>query len=98
MNHQAIRNVHPNAIIIKELDGVAEAYDENEALISIDWDLVKAENTKLINEESALAYSRNRKAEYDALNQFEMQFDDKEYGTTTWEDAIKAIKTKYPKG
>ena len=43
-------------------------------------------------------YARNRKTEYDALNQFEMQFDDKEDGTTTWEDAIKAIKTKYPKG
>tara|TARA_B100001123_G_C14645817_1_gene763615 strand:+ start:131 stop:415 length:285 start_codon:yes stop_codon:yes gene_type:complete len=43
------------------------------------------------------AYARNRKAEYDALNQLEMQFDDKEDGTTTWEDAIKAIKTKWPK-
>ena len=43
-------------------------------------------------------YARNRKAEYDALNQFEMQYDDKEDGTTTWEDAIAAIKTKYPKG
>ncbi|SVD66270.1 uncharacterized protein METZ01_LOCUS419124 [marine metagenome] len=32
------------------------------------------------------------------MNQFEMQFDDKENGTTTWEDAIDAIKTKYPKG
>ena len=43
-------------------------------------------------------YARNRKAEYDSFNQFEMQFDDKEDGTTTWEDAIDAIKTKYPKG
>jgi len=46
----------------------------------------------------AQAYARNRKTEYAALNQLEMQFDDKENGTTTWEDAIKAIKTKYPKG
>ena len=46
----------------------------------------------------AQQYARDRKAEYDALNQLEMQFDDKEDGTTTWEDAIKAIKTKYPKG
>jgi hypothetical protein len=46
----------------------------------------------------AQEYARNRKTEYDALNQFEMQFDDKEDGTTTWEDAIAAIKTKYPKG
>ena len=46
----------------------------------------------------AQAYARNRKKEYDALNQLEMQFDDEEDGTTTWKDAIAAIKTKYPKG
>ena len=43
-------------------------------------------------------YVSNRRAEYDTLNQFEMQYDDKEDGTTTWEDAIAAIKKKYPKG
>ena len=48
-------------------------------------------------EYDAQDYARNRKAEYNALNQLEMQFDDKEDGTTTWEDAIKAIKTKWPK-
>lgn len=42
-------------------------------------------------------YARKRKAEYDQLNQFEMQFDDKRDGTTTWVDAINAIKAKYPK-
>ncbi len=44
-------------------------------------------------------YARNRKAEYDQLNQFEMQFDDQANGgTTTWVDAINEIKDKYPKG
>ena len=43
------------------------------------------------------AYARNRRAEYDALNQFEMQFDDDANGTTTWKDAIDAIKAKWPK-
>jgi len=43
-------------------------------------------------------YARNRKAEYDALNQFDMQYEDEMNGTTTWKDAITAIKTKYPKG
>ena len=57
-----------------------------------------AEILRLQTEHNAQAYARKRKAEYDALNQLEMQFDDKEDGTTTWEDAIKAIKTKYPKG
>ena len=58
---------------------------------------IDAELKRLQEEWDAQAYARNRKAEYDALNQLEMQFDDKEDGTTTWEDAIKAIKTKWPK-
>ena len=59
---------------------------------------IDAEIIRLEKEFDAQEYARNRKAEYYALNQFEMQFDDKEDGTTTWEDAIKAIKKKYPKG
>ena len=43
-------------------------------------------------------YSVKRKREYDQLNQFEMQFDDKRDGTTTWVDAINEIKSRYPKG
>jgi len=42
-------------------------------------------------------YARNRKAEYDKLNQFEMQYDDQQNGTTTWVDAINDIKARYPK-
>ena len=58
---------------------------------------IDAEVIRLQAEYDAQDYARNRKAEYNALNQLEMQFDDKEDGTTTWEDAIKAIKTKWPK-
>ena len=43
------------------------------------------------------AYARNRKAEYDQLNQFEMQFDDDRDGTTTWVDKISEIKGRHPK-
>ena len=42
-------------------------------------------------------YARNRKKEYDQLNQFEMQFDDDRDSTTTWVDKINEIKDKYPK-
>ena len=48
-------------------------------------------------EYDGLDYSRKRKAEYDALNQYEMQFDDQRDGTTTWVDAINAIKAAHPK-
>ena len=42
-------------------------------------------------------YARNRKKEYDQLNQFEMQFDDDRDGTTTWVDTINEIKGRHPK-
>ena len=43
------------------------------------------------------AYARNRKAEYDQLNQFEMIFDDDRDSTTTWVDKINEIKGRHPK-
>ena len=43
------------------------------------------------------AYARNRKAEYDQLNQFEMQFDDDRDSTSTWVDKINEIKGRHPK-
>ena len=42
-------------------------------------------------------YARNRKKEYDALNQFELISDDTKNGTTTHIDAIEVIKAKWPK-
>ena len=58
---------------------------------------IEAKLSEIQDEYNAQAYARNRKEEYDALNQFEMQYDDKLNGTTTWDDAIEAIKAKYPK-
>ena len=58
---------------------------------------IDAEVIRLQAEYDAQAYARNRKAEYDQLNQFEMQFDDKRDGTTTWVDTINEIKGRHPK-
>jgi hypothetical protein len=44
-----------------------------------------------------LTYAEKRKVKYDALEQFEMQFDDAVNDTTTWIDAINAIKAEFPK-
>ena len=41
-------------------------------------------------------YTEKRKQRYNELNQFEMQFDDAVNGTTTWVDAILAIKAEIP--
>ena len=45
----------------------------------------------------AQAYARTRKAKYDLLNQDEMRYDDTKNSTTTWVDAIDAIKVAHPK-
>ena len=98
-DHQAIRNVHAEASIIKySHEGkIYKIYDVDNNIISIDEDKVSKEHDRLIAESDAQEYARNRKAEYDLLNQLELQFDDEENGTTTWKDAINAIKAKYPK-
>tara|TARA_S200000501_G_scaffold364117_1_gene395853 strand:+ start:7 stop:372 length:366 start_codon:yes stop_codon:yes gene_type:complete len=70
-------------------DGVAIKGD----LIPVDTDELK----KLEDEHTATQYSRDRKEEYDKLNQDEMRYDDMKNSTTTWVDAIDAIKAKYPK-
>ena len=45
----------------------------------------------------ANAYKDKRLEEYAKLNQFEMQFDDQRDSTTTWVDAVNAIKVQFPK-
>ena len=43
-------------------------------------------------------YREQRKAEYPEVgDQFDMQYHDGVNGTTTWADAIAAVKTKYAK-
>ena len=49
-------------------------------------------------DDSIKTYSQKRKEEYDQLNQYEMMFDDKRDGTTTWVDKINEIKSRHPKG
>ena len=61
------------------------------------WDLVKAKMIELQSQYDSQAYARSRKVEYDKLNQDEMRFDDLVNSTTTWHDAIAAIKVAIPK-
>ena len=58
---------------------------------------ILAKHAELQAEYDAQEYARNRKAEYDMINQFEMIGEDSINGTTTHKDAILVIKAKYPK-
>jgi hypothetical protein len=90
----ALRSLRPGAQWVA-VDGVVTWHDTEQTQPS-DAE-VQAEVTRLQAEYDAQEYARNRKAEYDMLNQYEMMFDDQRDGTTTWVDAINAIKAKYPK-
>ena len=74
----------------------------NGVAVSYDMPSESSLNTALATAQSdfdAAAYSRSRAAEYPSLaDQNDMQYHDAIDGTTTWLDAIAAIKTKYPKG
>ena len=47
--------------------------------------------------EAFLVAIEKRRTAYDLLNQDEMRYDDVKNSTTTWVDAIDAIKTAHPK-
>ena len=94
MNHIAIYNTHANVTSIDDTEG---AFDVNNNSVALDEALVTAEITRLQDEYDSQEYARNRKAKYDLLNQNELRFDDLENTTTTWQDAINAIKAEFPK-
>jgi len=58
---------------------------------------IQAEIVRLQKIYDSQDYARKRKAEYDQLNQYEMMFDDKRDGTTTWVEKINEIKLRHPK-
>jgi hypothetical protein len=70
---------------------------ENNMNDDLDLDLWEMYGYTSIEDMESKKFARLRKAEYDALNQFELISDDAINGTTTHKDAIVAIKTKYPK-
>jgi hypothetical protein len=94
MIDQAIYNTHSSVVSILES---TDAYDAQGDSVVLDMALVNAEVTRLQAAYDAQAYSRLRKVEYNLLNQDEMRYDDLVNGTTTWQDAIAAIKLAHPK-
>ena len=91
----AIQSLRPKAQLVIRGD-VIEWMDDTQTQPT---DLeISNEVTRLQAAYDALEYSRNRKSAYDLLNQDEMRYDDVKNSTTTWVDAIDAIKLQFPKG
>ena len=94
----AILDINPNAIFSASHDiNFAHKIIWREGTEPISVDVLTTKYNELVAEYDSQAYARNRKAEYDQLNQFEMQFDDDRDGTTTWVDKINEIKGRHPK-
>jgi len=93
--HTAIALIAPEAeYSMHELDLTSITWHKGGPISVADIEAKKAE---LDAEYKVNKYQRDRKSEYDLLNQFEMQFDDQRDGTLTWFDAINTIKDKHPK-
>ena len=94
MRDLAIRNIHPSVVTIH--NGV-DALDANGDVVVLDESAIATEVTRLQAVYDSQLYARTRKAKYDLLNQDEMRYDDVKNSTTTWVDAIDAIKAAHPK-
>ena len=91
---QALLSLRPNAEFVVRGDELE--WLDSEQTQPTEQEIAD-EIVRLQAEYDAQEYARQRKAEYDKLNQFEMQFNDQRDGTTTWVDAINEIKARYPK-
>ena len=94
---QALKKLRPTSSF-----GVVDELYENIVWLSDDVkpskEEVQLEVARLQAEYDANKYQRDRKPEYPSLpEQLDMQYWDAINGTTTWQDAIDAVKTKYPK-
>jgi uncharacterized protein YbaA (DUF1428 family) len=95
--NEAILNIRPNSSWSSTPEGEITEWRDAAKTDEPTQAEIDTEVTRLKAEYTAQEYSINRKAEYDALNQFELISDDANNGTTTHIDAVNAIKTKYPK-
>jgi hypothetical protein len=61
-------------------------------------DAINAEIARLNDQHTAKEYARNRAAAYPSIaDQLDMQYWDSVNGTTTWANAIAAVKSAHPK-
>jgi hypothetical protein len=90
----AIQSLRPNAQLVTRGDVIEWMDDVQTQPTDAE---IATEMARLQDIYDSQEYARARAAEYAALNQFEMQFDDQQNNTTTWVDAINDIKARHPK-
>ena len=93
--YTALRNITQSTKFNIHSDNELEWYDTTQTQPT--QSEIDTEVIRLQAEYDSQEYARNRKQEYEQLNQWEMHFDDQLNGTTTWVDSINEIKARYPK-
>ena len=88
MNHKAIFSLYPQVVTIDDGTG---AFDAQGNKVEIDLELVNA----WVDPDT---YKYQRQSAYPSIQeQLDMQYWDAINGTTTWQDAINAVKQEFPK-
>ena len=81
-----------------ESDGSQDDYIQDGLVPITDADIATLRNQQEQERLDALTYVELRAEAYPSLaDQADMQFHDAVDGTTTWQDAIQAVKDAYPK-
>ena len=92
---------------IRKINPSAEFSYNDENIDTIQWlngtapipaNEILAKQQELITEYNSNKYQRDRAVDYPSLaDQLDMQYWDKINGTNKWQQAINAVKQKYPK-
>jgi len=94
---EAILKINPNAEVTVNADDINQITWLNETT-PIPANEILAKQQELIAEYNSKQYQRDRAKDYPSIQeQLDMQYWDKINGTNKWQQAINAVKQKYPK-
>ena len=94
---EAILKINPTAQVSVNADDINQITWLN-GTTPIPANEILAKQQELITEYNSNKYQRDRAVDYPSLaDQLDMQYWDKINGTNKWQQAINAVKQKYPK-
>jgi len=94
---KSIIAINPNAEVSVNADDINQITWHN-GTTPIPANEILAKQQELIAEYNSNKYQRDRAKDYPSLaDQLDMQYWDKINGTNKWQQAINAVKQKYPK-
>jgi len=93
----SIKAINKNALVSVVAEDVNQITWHN-GTTPIPANEILAKQQELITEYNSKQYQRDRAKEYPSIQeQLDLQYWDKINNTTKWEEAINAVKIKYPK-